>query len=792
MKKLDQTVQLLLNEMTFEQKLAQLQSMFCGGQDLPPEFLERFPNGLGSIATITCKATIEEQSNEAKQQQDILVKNCGIPALRHIEALTGVLSPAGTVFPSAIGLGATWNPKIVQRMAEIIRDQMMSVGLRHALAPVMDVARDPRWGRVGETYGEDPTICSAMSVAYVTGLQTDDLSQGVLATAKHFLGYAKGEGGLNMASNSIPERELKEVYAKPFQAAITEAGLLGVMNSYGAIDGDMVISSHNILTKLLREEMGFEGIVVSDYMSINKLVDLGLAEDSVEAGKMALEAGLESELPMPYGYTDKLLERIKSDKKLEERLDEAVGRILDVKSKLGLFHNPAGREEMTAEAYNREMTGKDTLKAAQESIVLLKNDGILPLKKDRKKVAVIGPHADSIRLLFGCYTYPAALDRDTTGAMSDMPGMQGISQSKKNDNEQPFLPGSSVRASFEPVEDELKELYGDRTITILEAIRNKIPEAHITYNKGCDVAGCDRSGFHDAIEAARNADVAIVIGGGKYGWGGNCTTGEGIDCDRIGLPGIQEELAVRVAETGTPAIYIHMDIKPISSEIINEKYQAVLENWFPGESGGRAIADVLFGDCNPAGRLPITAPRNAGQIPIYASHKNGSSYLGNKGMVIAKYVEGEKTPLYYFGEGLSYSTFEYSDLKITEEVSSKEKVNVSCTVQNISNIDGEEVVQLYVSDKIASVLRPVQELVGFYRVFLKAGEKKEVHFSFKVTQLAFLDKNMKWIVEKGDMDVGVGSSSNNIRLKGKFRIADTDFIDEKNRGFYADTWEQSL
>lgn len=782
----------VLAEMTPEQKLAQIQGMFCGSDAIPPEMLNRFPDGLGAIATITCGDSPEKQIAEAEEQQRILIENCGIPSLRHIEAVTGVVSPAGTVFPSAIGLGATWNPDTVEKMADIIRKQMLSVGLRQALSPVMDVARDPRWGRIGETYGEDPTLCAAMSVAYTKGLQTENLSEGVLATAKHFLGYGMSEGGLNMAANPIPDRELREVYAKPFQAAITEAHLGSVMNSYGSVDGDLIIGSEKILTELLRDEMGFEGVTVSDYMSVNKLVDLKLSDTPVKAGKKALEAGMDVELPMPYGYTKELLDVINEDEELSRKLDNAVRRILEMKEKMGLFERPGAHEELLGEAYDMDVTAPHNLQAARESIVLLENDGILPLSKDISKIAVIGPHADSIRLLFGCYTYPAAFDRDTTGAMADMPGMQGVSQRGDNPNQQPYLPGSTVRASFPPVEEHLKDLYADRTITILEAIRRKCPHAQIRYEKGCDVAGNDRSGFDVAVEAARNADVVIVTGGGKYGWGGNCTTGEGIDCDRIGLTGVQEQLAEEISRTGTPAVYIHMDIKPLCSEYICGNYNAVLENWFPGETGGMAIADVLFGDYNPAGRLPVTAVRNEGQIPIYASQRNGSGYMDESGMVISKYVEGTKMPLYYFGEGKSYSSFRYSDLEITKDVNVDGTVEVSCTVENVSDIDGEEVVQLYVTDELASMLRPGQELAGFCRTCLKSGERKRLHFSMKADQFAFLDKDMHWLTEAGDMTVKIGSSSKDIRLTGKFRITESAYIDGKNRGFYAKVWEDEM
>lgn len=675
-------------------------------------------------------------------------------------------------------------------MADLIRQQMVSVGVRQALSPVMDVARDPRWGRTGETYGEDPTLCAAMSVAFTKGLQSEDLKDGAIATGKHFLGYGTGEGGLNMAVNPIPPRELREVYAKPFQAAITEAGLASIMNSYGVIDGEMVIGSEEILTKLLREEMGFDGFVVSDYMSINKMTDLKISGTPQEAGIQALKAGLDIELPTPYGYSTDMLALLEKDEKAQAAFDRAVRKVVETKVKLGLFERPAGRKELLEKAYDRTTAGALTQKAARESIVLVKNDGLLPIEKGMKKIAVIGPHADSIRLLFGCYTYPAALDRDLSGAMSDMAGMESVSrETQENPNRMPYFPGSTVRGTAPIVEEELRKNYKGRTVTILQALREKFTDAEITCVKGCDVAGEDRSGFDEAVEAAEKADIVIVTGGGKYGWGSNCTIGEGIDTDRIGLSGVQEELAVRIAATGTLAVYVHMNARPLSSEKIYEQYGAVLEIWYPGEAGGRALADVLAGDYNPAGRLPMTVLRNAGQVPMYSGQKNGSGYHGGNGMVLGKYVEGKKTPLHYFGEGLSYTTFEYSELKMTEKVGSGDSVEVSCTITNSGERDGDEVVQVYVSDEMACMLRPAQELAGFYRVHLSAGESRRLHFSMRADQFAFLDREMRWIVEAGRMTVKVGSSSKDIRLAGEFEITDTAFVDGKTRGFYAKAWE---
>ena len=790
---IDERVEDLLSLMTLEQKIAQMQCTMLAAN--PLEEVKIFPEGLGEATIFGGGRSVEGNTDLAnKVQEEMLAKNdLGIPTLLHSEALNGLNSVGATIFPSAIGLGATWNPETVEKMTDIIRKQMVAIGVRHALSPVMDVCRDPRWGRIGETYGEDPTLCAAMSVAFTKGLQGDDLKAGVVATGKHFLGYGFGEGGLNMSTNPIPPRELREVYAKPFQAAITEAGLESMMNSYGTIDGDFIIKSKHIMTDLLREEMGFDGIVVSDYMSINRAVDLKVSENPLAGGIEALAAGLDIELPNPYGYTLAFVNAVKEGKLEVSLIDRAVRRVLKTKFKLGIMDEPYVSKDLIQEAYENSIPLEHSLKTAHESIVLVKNDNILPLSKEIKKIAVIGPHADSIRLLFGCYTYPATLDMMISGSMHDMAGMsdepsEDVSKDTQN-NEDPskaqlYYEGCNIRKDNPMVNGMLQGIYA-KTPTILASIKAKCPEAQVIYEQGCEVAGTNQKGFAAAIAAAKAADVVILTLGGKYGWGNNCTIGEGIDSDTIGLTGVQEELAKLIYETGTPSVLVHMDARPLSSEYIAENFPAIIENWFPGTTGGEALADVLFGDYNPAGRLPVTVARNAGQIPIYATHKKGDSYTKVKGMILNKYLEGTKLPLYYFGEGQSYTKFTYSNLKLDKTVSSEGMINLSCDITNIGDRDGEEVVQVYVSDDFASMLRPNMELAGFKRVAIEAGKTIRVHFTMRADQFAFLDTDMKWIVEAGLMTVKVGSSSKDIHLTDTFEIENTAYIVGKNRGFFA-------
>lgn len=773
---------LLLSELSLEEKVAQLQCMMVVGD--PAFTLSHFEHGVGEISVMSPFGTAADVAGMNRATIDYVMERAhGIPPIIHVEALSGVQSPEATVFPSAIGMGATFDPNALEQTAEVIREQMLAVGFRRALSPVMDVARDPRWGRIGETYGEDPTLCARMSVAYTKGLQGNH-KDGAAATAKHFLGYGKSEGGLNIASNSIPPRELREVYAKPFQAAISNSSLMSVMNSYGKIDGEMIIDSPAILTGLLRDEMKFEGAVVSDYKSLDKMLSHHLHANAEEAGIAALEAGLDVECPMPKGYTESLITAVREGRLDERLIDRAVMRVLWTKFELGLFESPYPREETLESCYGSPAAREKSLEMARKSIVLLKNDGTLPLPRKGRKIAVIGPHADSLRLMFGGYTYPASTEMRLARSMSEMEGVEDYGSkrlSKMDDNfvqSDPF-PGSTVLKQHPLVTKKLQEMYGDTTPTLLASLR-AASEHDIVYAKGCDLAGNDRSGFAEAVSVARSADVVIIAVGGKYGWGKHCTVGEGIDADTLGLPGVQAEMASVLMDTGKPCIIVHMDVRPLSDVYLHERAAAALECWFPGITGGQAIAETIFGINNPAGRMPVTTARHVGQIPIYCGHLLGDSY--DSSMVLSRYCDSTLEPLYYFGHGLSYTTFEYTDLSVD---AAEQCIRISCRVTNTGGCAGDEVVQLYVTDDLASMMRPARELAGFKRIHLEAGESCKVEFICAYSQFAFLNKKMEWIIEKGSMHFAIGPSSKVIALQGSFDIPDGQVIEGNRRAFYA-------
>ena len=785
---IEERVRDLMGRMSFEQKIDQITCLVTITPDIP-DFKEYIPNGIGNVGAFTTADSVEKIVEYADTLQHYLVEETelGIPALIHCEASAGAQFTEADVFPSAVAQASTFDPSVISEMAGVIREQMYHVGFRQALSPVVDIARDPRWGRTTETYGEDPALTSAMSVAYVKGLQTEDMRKGLVCTEKHYVGHGITEGGLNMGRNPVSDRELREVHAKPFQAAITEAGLGSVMSSYCNLDGEPVTGSRKLLTDLLRGEMGFEGIVVSDYIAVDRLVaPFHVAEDFTEAGIRCLKAGLDVEYPRPKGFSYKMRQALEEGKLAMEDIDQAVRRVLTTKMKLGLFENPYPDLERLKASLHRESTDRLNEKMAMESFTLLKNKNqVLPLSKEPKKIAVIGPHGHSLRSYFGTFSYPASLDmtmaREEDGQIFEEPGLIIY------DIEQEYV--GQVRNVSPRLEKRLKKEFS-KSRTLYEALKEYLPESQVTYAKGINAAGTDLGGMQEALNLAGEADIVILTLGGKNGWGITSTVGEGVDSTKIDLPGRQEEFARAVYELHKKTVVLHFDGRPLSNEYVASHFDAILEVWQPGLMGGQALCKVLFGEYSPAGRLPVTAARNEGQLPVYYGLPRGSGYVGAgcTGMIRNKngYINDTAFPLYYFGHGLSYTDFAYEDLQVENEKAEPwENVKVSLNVTNTGECDGDEVVQLYVSDDVASMVRPSMELAGFYRVSLKKGETKRIWFEMKVSQFAFLNQDMEWMVEKGSMTLLAGASSCDIRLKGHFEIKETKIVDGRTRGFYA-------
>jgi beta-xylosidase len=778
----------LLGQMTLVEKAYQLVGLMpmalLGPKGLDPIKLERMlGQGLGQISApglLGYKAP-QQMAALTNALQRFLVEQTrlGIPAIAHNEALNGLVAPESPNFPTAIGLAATWDPEGVEQMTDLIRRQMRAVGLHQALSPVMDVARDARWGRVHETYGEDPYLCSAMSVAFTRGLQGDDLRQGVIATGKHFLGYGLSEAGQNMAATHIGARELYETFARPFEAAIREAGLASIMNSYSEIDGIPVGSSREVLTDLLRGVMGFKGFVVSDYMTIEWLQKrTGTATSAPQAGAQALAAGLDVELPVPYGYGPALVQAVQQGLISMDVVDRAVRRVLEWKFRLGLFEQPYVDEGRVMPAFVDPANGTLSKKLTAESMTLLKNEGgVLPLTKGQGTIAVIGPHADTVMTYFPGYTFPGALAMfeamaAARSAAEDETGMAGVTDEGSMLGPEVM---AAVMAEMQPVftaggtEPYVRQQYGCETV--LDAVRRVAGEgATVLHARGCGVTD-DVSGIEDAVRIAQKADVVILALGGYSGWIGSGTEGEGRDTADIALPAVQRQLIRAVSATGAPAVMVLFQGRPYGLAEVDDLVPAILDVYYPGQEGGATIAAALFGDVNPGGKLPVTLPRHSGQVPIYHYQKLGSGYRRTEADMHKGYTDMPSTPLYPFGHGLSYTTFAYSDLEISPgEVDTNAVVRISCTIANTGPVAGDEVVQLYVHDREATVTRPAQELAGFKRVHLAPGEACRVTFTVQASQLGFYNREMRFVVEPGHIDVMVGSSSDDHRLAGAFAL----------------------
>jgi beta-glucosidase len=750
-------VKALLSKMTLEEKVAQLGSvmptpLMVNGKFSLIKAKKILKHGIGHISApaMISGLPLREVVTLINDIQKYLRENTrlGIPAIIHEECLNGFRAKGTTIFPQNIGLASTWEPELIGRITRVIRRQMRTAGMHQGLAPVLDVARDPRWGRVEETFGEDPYLIARMGVAYIKGLQGDDIKRGIVATTKHFAGHGLPESGLNCAPSHIPPRLFREVFLYPFEKAVKEAGVLSVMNAYHEIDGIPCGASEELLTHILRQEWGFDGVVVSDYFAIAQLETTHhIAADKVDAARLSLQAGLDVELPGINCYGEPLLKAVKSRAVPVALVNRAVARVLSLKFRLGLFENTDVNPEAAIKIIDTPNDRNLALEAAHKSIVLLKNEGnLLPLKKNIRSIAVIGPSANSQRNLLGDYTYPShARFEIKTDKKTGQP--QLIRKDKNRDKDKVDIP---------------------EVVTVLEGIKGTVGKnTKVLYAKGCEVKDTSTNGFSEAVKATKSADVAVVVCGDISGLMPDATSGEMRDRSELGLPGVQEELVKAVHATGTPVVLVLTNGRPYTLKWLAEKTPAIIVAWEPGEEGGRAVADVLFGDYNPGGKLPVSFPRNEGQIPTYYYHKPS----GRKSAIWQDYVDGSADPLYEFGYGLSYTTFEFSDLIIRPKRVAKDgTVTIKVDVTNTGKRAGEEVVQLYINDVIASVTRPVKELKGFERIHLTPGEKKTVTFRIPAVDLAFYNRNMERKVEPGVFKVMIGRSSADIRQEDEFVV----------------------
>ncbi len=745
---IDERVEDLLARMTLEDKIAQLGSCWVfeladSHGALTAKSIELLRYGVGQVTRISGASSFGagQAAEVANMIQRHLVENTRlrIPAIVHEEICSGLMARDATGFPQAIGIASTWEPRLIEAVGDAIRKEMRARGAHHGLGPVLDICRDPRWGRLEETFGEDPHVVAQIGLAFIQGLQGDDLLSGVVATAKHFVGYGASEGGKNWAPAQIPPRELNDVYLHPFEAAVRVGSVRAIMSAYNEVDGLPCVADRDLLTELLRRNWKFAGCVVSDYFSIRQLADYHrFAVDAQDAARMTLSAGVDVELPSTDCYGPPLLAAVTEGSVAADLVDEAVRRVLRTKFELGLFEAPFVDAAEAGAAATSVAHRQLAANVARKSLVLLRNDGTLPLAREAGTVAVIGPCADEARNLFGDYAYPAHVESlraalESGGDPFTYPSTDGYELDSAID-------AMSVRAA-------LRAHLGTR----------------VRFARGCDVNSSSREGFDEAIAVAREADVAIMVMGDKSGLTDDCTSGETRDRSSLDLPGVQEDLVAAVAATGTPVVLVLLTGRPCGSPAVHEQCAAVLLAWLPGAEGAAAIAETLLGKSNPGGKLPISYPRSSGQIPVFYGHKvsGGRSYW--KG----DYADGPVAPLYPFGHGLSYTRFEVADAVVRElEVSVPDTVTVDVTVQNTGEREGDEVIQLYVRDLSGSLTRPVLELKGFVRIELPPGGSRRVTFGVPVAQLGFHDRELEYVVEPGAFEFFVGTSSADVVSAG--------------------------
>lgn len=716
----------IIARLSLTEKLAQISGHWVdhGGNVVAPmadvmggrsAYDEATQHGIGHLTRVFGTHPVDpgERRTWLFRAQRKLVETVGIPAIAHEECLNGLAAWQATAYPVPPAWGASFDTELVEEMAAQIGASMRELGVHQGLAPVLDVVRDARWGRVEECIAEDPYVVGEIGTAYVKGLQ----SQGIIATLKHFVGYSASRAGRNLAPVSAGPREVADVLLPPFEMALRDGGVRSIMHSYAEVDGVPAAADRSLLTDLLRGEWGFDGTVVADYFGFAFLHNLhGVADGPADAARQGLEAGIDVELPSQDTFGAPLREAIEAGEVPEELVDLALARLLTQKEDLGLLDETFDGPEPTGPVDLDPPHARDLARRlAEESLVLLSNDGTLPLAADETgtarpgpgKIAVIGPNADRFEALFGCYSF-------INHVLDHHPHAEK----------------------------------GIEAPTVLEALRAQLPDSEITYARGCDVQELDRSGFDEAVALAAQSEIAVLVMGDHAGLFGRGTTGEGCDVDSLELPGVQRDLVEAVLATGKPVVLVLVTGRPYAIGWALERCAAVVQSFFPGEEGGTAIARVLAGAVAPSGRMPISMPRNAGSAPYSYLHPR----LGGPTTV----TNLDTTPPVAFGHGLTYTSFERTNLSVTPEHGTQGVITASVEVRNTGRRAGTDVVQLYAHDPVASVTRPVAQLVAFTRVDLEPGQCARVTFEVPTTRVSFSDRDLVRVVEPGELQLWVG------------------------------------
>nr|WP_185792597.1 glycoside hydrolase family 3 N-terminal domain-containing protein [Actinoallomurus bryophytorum] len=730
--------------MTLEEKAGQLVAYWAAsaqpGEEVaplpddagePPPLKELSRSGLGQLTRVFGTAPVAPADAAARlrelQSQVAAANRFGIPAIAHEECLTGFMTWTATIFPCPLAWGASFDPELVEEMSGAIGTIMRRAGVHQGLAPVVDVTRDYRWGRVEETMGEDPYLVGTTGAAYVRGLERS----GIAATLKHFAGYSASRGGRNMAPSALGPREFADVVLEPFVLALREGGARSVMPSYSDVDGVPPSADRRLLTDLLRDELGFTGVVVSDYFAVNFLQEMhAVAGSPGEAAALAVRAGLDIELPTVRCFGEPLVEMVRQGTVPEADLDRSVTRVLRLKCELGLLDEgwdaPTEAGDLDPPEH-RELARR----LAEESIVLLANDGVLPLRA--RRLALTGPLARDARAMLGCYTFP-----------------------------------NHMAARYPDLS------LGVEIPTLAEALGAELPGTELVVTACGGVLNTEDADIEAAVAAARDAEVCVLALGDRAGMFGHGTSGEGCDAETLALPGRQRELAEAVLATGTPTVLVLLTGRPYALAGIADRAAAVVQGFFPGEEGGTAIAGILSGRLEPSGRLPVSVPRGPGGQP--------GTYLRPRAGASSNWSAVDPTPLFAFGHGLTWTSFGYEDLELDASAPTDGEVGIAVTVRNLGERAGTEVVQLYLSDPVASVVRPVRWLAGWARVRLEPGAAARVSFAVHADRTSFTGLDLQRIVEPGTIEVAVGSSSQDLPLSGSFvltgpeRVLGTDRV----------------
>jgi beta-glucosidase len=707
----EQRIDQLLARMTLAEKIGQLQQLdgHADGRfkDEHPELVRK--GLLGSTLNVRGARNTNELQRVALTESRLK-----IPLIFGFDVIHGYR----TVFPIPLGEVSSWDPVGVERAASIAAAEARAAGVHWTFAPMVDIARDPRWGRIAEGSGEDPYLGSVMARARVRGFQGTDYSANnkVVACAKHWVAYGAAEAGRDYNTTDVSERNLREVYFPPFKAAVDE-GVGTFMSAFNDLNGVPASANPYTLTRVLRGEWNFDGFVVSDYTSVEELMKHGVAANGAEAAREALSAGVDMEMVSRL-YGQHAANLIKEGKLTQKNVDEAVRRILRIKFRLGLFERPYADEDLERRVIFNSAYIAAARELAARSMVLLKNDNqVLPLDKNLKSIALIGPLADSQKDMIGSWT--------GDGRAED-------------------------------------------AVTLLQGIKSTLPATKVNYAKGCDIPCSETVGFEEAVNAAKKSEAVIMAVGESAEMSGEAASRSSLD-----LPGRQLELVKAVHATGKPVVIVLMNGRPLTINWIAENSPAILETWFAGSQAGNAIADVLFGDVNPSGKLPVTFPRAVGQIPIYYNHMNTGRPPDANNKYTSKYLDVPWTPLFPFGFGLSYTQFKITNLTLSaERIPASGQLTVTVDIDNVGQRTGDEVVQLYIRDVAASMTRPVKELKGFQRVTLQPGQRTQVRFQLTPEHLGFHNRQMKFVVEPGEFKVMVGANSEDL-IEASFQVTGT-------------------